>query len=45
MRIRREEVAGERDYLRTVLQRGNARARQIASETLARVHELMHTTY
>jgi hypothetical protein len=32
-------------YLRSVLQRGNERARQIAATTLGGVQELMHTTY
>jgi tryptophanyl-tRNA synthetase len=45
IRARRTELAPERHYLRSVLQTGNGRARQIASATLETVHELMHTTY
>ena len=45
IRRRREALAREPGYLRSVLQRGNAFAREIASGTLARVQELMHTTY
>ncbi len=43
VRERRAAVAGERDYLRSILDEGNARARAIASATLEDVHELMHT--
>jgi tryptophanyl-tRNA synthetase len=45
IRLRRAELAGERDYLRAVLARGNARAGEIAGETLRNVKELMHTRY
>lgn len=45
IRARRAELAGERDYLRAVLAGGNARAREIAAETLGSVKELMHTRY
>jgi tryptophanyl-tRNA synthetase len=45
IRARRAEVAGDRDYLRAVLAEGNARAHEIAAETLRRVKELMHTRY
>jgi tryptophanyl-tRNA synthetase len=45
IRARRAEVAGERDYLSAVLARGNARAREIAAETLRNVQDLMHTRY
>ena len=45
IRSRRDELARETGYLRSVLRRGNARAREIASTTLGRVQELMHTTY
>jgi tryptophanyl-tRNA synthetase len=45
IRARRGEVAGERDHLRAVLAQGNARAGEIAAETLRRVKELMHTRY
>jgi tryptophanyl-tRNA synthetase len=45
IRSRREELAREPAYLRSVLQRGNTLAREIASMTLGSVQELMHTTY
>jgi len=45
IRARRAEVAGERGYLREVLAEGNARAQEIAAETLRSVKELMHTRY
>jgi tryptophanyl-tRNA synthetase len=45
IRVRRAELVGERDYLRAVLARGNARAGEIAAGTLRRVKELMHTRY
>jgi tryptophanyl-tRNA synthetase len=45
IRARRAELAGERGYLRAVLARGNARAGEIAAETLRVVKELMHTRY
>ena len=45
IRSRRDELAKETGYLRSVLQRGNALAREIATTTLATVQELMHTTY
>jgi tryptophanyl-tRNA synthetase len=45
IRARRAELAGERDYLRSVLRAGNERAREIAVATLGTVHELMHTSY
>jgi tryptophanyl-tRNA synthetase len=45
IRARRAQVAGDRDYLRAVLAEGNARAHEIAAETLRRVKELMHTRY
>ena len=45
IRARRAEVAGERDYLRAVLADGNARAHEIAAETLRSVKDLMHTRY
>ena len=45
IRARRAEVAGERGYLREVLAEGNARAHEIAAETLRNVKELMHTRY
>ena len=45
IRSRRAELARDTSYLRSVLERGNALARQIASTTLRSVQELMHTTY
>jgi tryptophanyl-tRNA synthetase len=45
IRARRAEVAGDRGYLRAVLADGNARAHEIATETLRNVKELMHTRY
>ena len=45
IRGRRDELAKDPGYLRAVLQRGNALAREIASTTLGNVQELMHTTY
>ncbi len=45
IRARRAEVAGDRGHLRAVLERGNERAREIATETLRAVKELMHTRY
>ena len=45
VRARRAELAGERDYLRSVLRDGNERARAVAVATLETVHELMHTNY
>jgi tryptophanyl-tRNA synthetase len=45
IRARRAELAGERDYLRVVLSRGNAHAGEIAGDTLRAVKALMHTRY
>ena len=45
IRTRRRELAKERDYLRTMLDAGNRRARAIAATTLDDVHRLMHTNY
>jgi tryptophanyl-tRNA synthetase len=45
VRARREEVAGDRAFLRGVLRDGNERARAIAADTLATVRRLMHTDY
>jgi tryptophanyl-tRNA synthetase len=45
LRARRQEVADERDYLRSVLRAGNERARELAAETLSAVHGLMHADY
>jgi tryptophanyl-tRNA synthetase len=45
IRARRAELIEDRAYLRSVLRDGNERARAIAADTLAAVHELMHTTY
>jgi tryptophanyl-tRNA synthetase len=45
VRARREDVADERDYLRSILRVGNERARELAAETLSAVHRLMHADY
>ena len=45
IRARRAEVASDRGYLRAVLADGNARAHEIAAETLRTVKEVMHTRY
>ena len=45
IRARRAELAGARDELRAVLAEGNARAHEIAADTLRTVKELMHTRY
>jgi tryptophanyl-tRNA synthetase len=45
VRARREEVADDRDYLRSILRAGNERARELAAETLSAVHGLMHADY
>ncbi|HEY7397505.1 MAG TPA: hypothetical protein VH538_04325, partial [Gaiellaceae bacterium] len=45
LRERREQLAADPGYLRSVLHAGNERARAIAAETLAVVRELMHTDY
>jgi tryptophanyl-tRNA synthetase len=45
IRARRAELLRDRGYLRRVLLAGNARAREVANQTLADVRRLMHTTY
>ncbi len=45
IRRRRAELLQDRGQLRRVLLAGNARAREVASQTLADVRRLMHTTY
>ena len=45
IRQRRSEIAGDRDYLLTVLRKGSDTARAIAQQTLAEVAEVMHTSY
>ena len=45
IRARRLELLREPAYLRHVLNEGNARARAVAEETLAKVRELMYTVY
>ena len=45
IRRRRAELLGDRGHLRQVLLAGNARARDIANQTLADVRRLMHTSY
>jgi tryptophanyl-tRNA synthetase len=45
IRARRTELAAEEAYLRAVLAEGNARASEIATETMSAVRALMHTRY
>lgn len=45
IRKRRAELVRDQGYLRQILLAGNARAREIARETLADVRRLMHTEY
>jgi tryptophanyl-tRNA synthetase len=45
IRSRRRELAGDESYLRAVLAEGNARASEIATETMSAVRALMHTRY
>ena len=45
IRRRRTEILRDRGQLRRVLLAGNAHARDIATQTLADVRRLMHTTY
>jgi tryptophanyl-tRNA synthetase len=45
IRRRRAELLQDRGYLRQVLLAGNARASEIADQTLADVRRLMHTSY
>ena len=45
VRARRRELVEDRSYLREVLRSGNHRAHEIAEDTLAGVHGLMHTRY
>jgi tryptophanyl-tRNA synthetase len=45
IRSRRQELAGDADYLRAVLADGNERASVIATSTMNTVQELMHTRY
>ena len=45
IRDRRAELAADPGYLRDVLRAGNARARDIAGETLDETRRLMHTEY
>jgi tryptophanyl-tRNA synthetase len=45
IRRRRQELAGDADYLRAVLAEGNERASVIATSTMNTVRELMHTRY
>jgi tryptophanyl-tRNA synthetase len=45
IRARRAELIADRGYLRSVLEAGNTRVREIADETLARVHERIHAVY
>jgi tryptophanyl-tRNA synthetase len=45
LRRRRADLVADPAYLDTVLDAGNARAREIADHTLAEVHELLAMTY
>lgn len=45
LRRRRAELLADRGHLRQVLLAGNARAKEIADQTLADVRRLMHTSY
>ena len=45
LRARREQLAGDPGYLRSVLAAGNARAAAIAADTLSEVSALMHQRY
>jgi tryptophanyl-tRNA synthetase len=45
IRSRRASLAGDESYLRAVLAEGNARASEIATETMSAVRDLMHTRY
>ncbi len=45
VRARRAELAADRGHLRSVLRRGNERAREIAGSTLEAVQELMYMRY
>jgi tryptophanyl-tRNA synthetase len=45
IRNRRRELARDEGYLRAVLADGNARASEIATETMSTVRDLMHTRY
>jgi tryptophanyl-tRNA synthetase len=45
LRARRRELAADPAYLRRVLADGNDRAREIGTQTLADVRQMMHTTY
>ena len=45
IRARRAELIADRGYLRSVLDAGNTRMREIAGDTLARVHERIHAVY
>jgi tryptophanyl-tRNA synthetase len=45
IRARRQELAGDPEYLQRILIAGNAHAREKANETLRAVRELMHMDY
>ncbi|MCR6492453.1 tryptophan--tRNA ligase [Cellulomonas sp. P24] len=45
LRRRRSDLAGDPGYLRAVLARGNARANEIADDTLGHVRRVMDMTY
>lgn len=45
IRARREELAGDMDYIKDVLREGNRRANEVAEATLAEVREAMGMVY
>ena len=45
IRARREELAGDMDYIKDVLREGNRRANEVAETTLAEVREAMGMVY
>ncbi len=45
IRARREELAGDMDYIKDVLCEGNRRANEVAETTLAEVREAMGMVY
>jgi tryptophanyl-tRNA synthetase len=45
IRLRRSELLRDRGQLRSLLRDGSRRANEIAEQTLAAVHDLMHTSY
>jgi tryptophanyl-tRNA synthetase len=45
IRVRRSELIADRGHLRDVLRAGSAQVRELADDTLARVHERIHAVY